>query len=55
MVHIQKAKHTAKFNDISEIDGGKEDLRIKARVIRMWKVPAFSNPSEYSSLETPIG
>ncbi|GAU23940.1 hypothetical protein TSUD_181290 [Trifolium subterraneum] len=51
MVHIQKAKCDAKFNDISKIDGGKEDLRIKARVIRMWKVPTFTNPSEFSSLE----
>ncbi|GAU17550.1 hypothetical protein TSUD_340940 [Trifolium subterraneum] len=51
MVYNQKAKVYVKFNDIADIDAGKEDLRIKARVIRMWKVPAFSNPSEFSSLE----
>ncbi|KAK2362001.1 hypothetical protein QL285_087099 [Trifolium repens] len=29
----------------------KEDARIRVRVVRLWKVPAFLNPSESSSLE----
>ncbi|GAU30100.1 hypothetical protein TSUD_55840 [Trifolium subterraneum] len=51
MVCKEKEKVDAKFNDIVEIDAGKKVLRIKARVIRLWKVPQFSNPSEFSSLE----
>ncbi|WJX31669.1 hypothetical protein P8452_20074 [Trifolium repens] len=30
---------------------GKENVRIKVRVIRMWKVPAFINPCEFNSIE----
>ncbi|KAK2407563.1 replication protein A 70 kDa DNA-binding subunit [Trifolium repens] len=30
---------------------GKVNMRIKVRVIHLWKVPAFLKPSEYSSLE----
>ncbi|GAU27768.1 hypothetical protein TSUD_215790 [Trifolium subterraneum] len=51
MVRIEKAKVDDKFTDVCEIDVGKEDLCIKVRVICMWKVPQFSNPSEFSSLE----
>ncbi|GAU23972.1 hypothetical protein TSUD_327730 [Trifolium subterraneum] len=51
MVKIESIKFDAKFIDVADIDAGKEDLRIKVRVICMWKVPQFSNPSEFSSLE----
>jgi hypothetical protein len=30
---------------------GKENVCIKVRVLRLWKVPAFLNPSDSSSLE----
>jgi hypothetical protein len=35
----------SKFDDIAEMLPGKENLHIKARVVCMWKVPAFLNPA----------
>ncbi|PNX74413.1 replication factor-A carboxy-terminal domain protein [Trifolium pratense] len=40
-----------KFDDVAELLPGKENLRIKARVVRMWRVPTFLNPAESISLE----
>jgi hypothetical protein len=40
-----------KFDDIADILPGKEDVRINVRVLRLWKVPAFLNPSESTSIE----
>jgi hypothetical protein len=51
MVYNESAKVDSKFSDVVDIAPGKDNLRVKVRVIRMWKVPAFLNPSNYSSLE----
>jgi hypothetical protein len=51
MVYNESAKVDSKFSDVADIAPGKDNLRIKVRVIRMWKVLAFLNPSDYSSLE----
>ncbi|WJX88899.1 hypothetical protein P8452_70940 [Trifolium repens] len=39
------------FDDIADIFPLKESVSIKVRVLRMWKVPAFLNPSIPSSIE----
>jgi hypothetical protein len=36
---------------LSEVVAGKENIRIKVRVLCMWKVPTFMNPSETNSIE----
>ncbi|GAU42042.1 hypothetical protein TSUD_90760 [Trifolium subterraneum] len=51
MVSNEKAKLDVKFDNVVDIDGGKENLCIKARVLRLWKTVAFLNPSESSSLD----
>jgi hypothetical protein len=51
MVYNESVKRDSKFTDVADIAPGNDNLRIKVRVIRMWKVPAFLNPSDYSSLE----
>ncbi|WJX11096.1 hypothetical protein P8452_01744 [Trifolium repens] len=40
-----------KFDSLHEILPGRESWRIKVRVLRMWKVPGFINPSEPNSME----
>ncbi|CAJ2642002.1 unnamed protein product [Trifolium pratense] len=40
-----------KFDALGSILPGREEWRIKVRVIRMWKVPGFLNPSETNSIE----
>jgi hypothetical protein len=39
------------FDNQANLLLGKVNMRIKVRVIHLWKVPAFLKPSEYSSLE----
>jgi hypothetical protein len=51
MVYNEKEKVDSKCEGVAEILPGKENVRIKVRVIRLWKVPAFLNPCESSSLE----
>jgi hypothetical protein len=51
MVYNEKEKVDSKYEGVAEILPGKENVRIKVRVIRLWKVPAFLNPCESSSLE----
>jgi hypothetical protein len=51
MVHMKKGKVEVQFDDVVDILPGKEDVRIWVRVVHLWKVPAFLNPSESSSLE----
>ncbi|WJX79461.1 hypothetical protein P8452_62577 [Trifolium repens] len=51
MVHMEKSKVEIQFDDVVDILPGKEDFRIRVRVVHLWKVPAFLNPSESSSLE----
>jgi hypothetical protein len=50
-LYNEKGKVDAKFDDVSVIFPGKENVHIKVRVLRLWKVPAFLNPCESSSLE----
>ncbi|KAK2428415.1 DEAD-box ATP-dependent RNA helicase [Trifolium repens] len=51
MVHMEQSKVEVQFDDVVDILPGKEDFRIRVRVVHLWKVPAFLNPSESSSLE----
>jgi hypothetical protein len=51
MVYNEKAVVDSKFDDVADIASGKDNFCIRVRVVRLWKVPAFLNPSEYSSLE----
>ncbi|GAU39626.1 hypothetical protein TSUD_397150 [Trifolium subterraneum] len=39
------------FDDDADILPGREDVHIKVRVLRLWKVSAFLNPIETSSIE----
>jgi hypothetical protein len=48
---MEKGKVEVQFDDVVDILPGKEDFRIRVRVVHLWKVPAFLNPSESSSLE----
>jgi hypothetical protein len=45
------AKVCKKFDGIAEILPNQGSVRIKARVLRLWKIPSFLNPSEISSIE----
>jgi hypothetical protein len=45
------SKVCKKFDVVAEIMPNKGSVRIKVRVLRLWKVPAFLNPSEISSIE----
>jgi hypothetical protein len=51
MVYNEKLSLESKFDAIADIVPGNENFRIKVRVVRVWKVPAFLNPSESVSLE----
>jgi hypothetical protein len=51
MVYNEQINVDEKCVDVAEILPRKEDANIKVRVVRMWKVPAFLNPSETNSLE----
>jgi hypothetical protein len=51
MAYNGKEKVDSKFDDVTDILPDKENVRIKVKVIRLWKVPAFLNPCESSSLE----
>jgi hypothetical protein len=45
------AKVCKKFDDVAETVPNQGSVRIKVRVIRLWKIPSFLNPSEISSIE----
>ncbi|GAU34474.1 hypothetical protein TSUD_387860 [Trifolium subterraneum] len=51
MVPNDSLKVDEMFGDVGDILLGREDLHIKVRVIRLWKVSAFLNPIETSSIE----
>ncbi|GAU24722.1 hypothetical protein TSUD_355510 [Trifolium subterraneum] len=51
MVYMEKGSVDVVFDDIADIMYGKENLHIKVRVVRLWKVPSFLNPSEFTSVE----
>ena len=39
------------MDDLASILPSKENFRIRVRIVRIWKVHAFLNPSESSSIE----
>lgn len=39
------------FDSLSDIKPGREAWRIRVRVIRLWKVPAFLSPGHTNSIE----
>ncbi|XP_045831134.1 uncharacterized protein LOC123922461 [Trifolium pratense] len=45
------AKVCKTFDSVVDLVPGKDSIRIKVRVLRLWKVSAFLNPSETSSIE----
>jgi hypothetical protein len=51
MVFNEKCSAGSKFNDIADKLPGREDVCIDVRILRLWKVPAFLNPTETSSIE----
>ncbi|MCI25177.1 replication factor A protein [Trifolium medium] len=51
MVFMKKGLVDCNFDAVADVLPGKENLRIKVRVLRLWKVPAFLNPCESSSIE----
>jgi hypothetical protein len=51
MVYNEQSDSDEKFDGISEIIPGKENIHLKVMVVRVWKVPAFLNPYESSSVE----
>jgi hypothetical protein len=50
MVYNEKLNVESKFDDVADIVPGKENFRINARVVRMWKVPHSSISSSPSRL-----
>jgi hypothetical protein len=54
MVYNEKEKVDSKFDDVTDILPDKENVSIKVEVIHLWKVPAFLNPCESSSLELAL-
>ncbi|MCH79355.1 replication factor A protein [Trifolium medium] len=51
MVYRGKGVVDVAFDGVADIGPGKENVCIKVRVLRFWRVPAFLNPSEASSVE----
>jgi hypothetical protein len=51
MVFNESVTCNTKFDAIADIHPGKENIRINVRVLRLWKVPTFLNPSENGSME----
>ncbi|PNX54863.1 hypothetical protein L195_g048485, partial [Trifolium pratense] len=51
IAHMEKGLVCSGFDDIADLVPGRERFRIKARIVRLWKVPAFLNPNESGSIE----
>ncbi|KAK2398932.1 replication factor A protein [Trifolium repens] len=51
MVYNEQATVDSKIDDVADIASGRDNFCIRVRVVRLWKVHAFLNPSEYSSIE----
>jgi hypothetical protein len=51
MVYNEKRKVELEVDDLADILAGKENVRIRVRIVRLWKVPSFVNPSDSISLE----
>jgi hypothetical protein len=45
------AKVCKTFDGVADILPNQGSIRIKVRVLRLWKIPSFLNPSEISSIE----
>jgi hypothetical protein len=51
MVFNESCCLDGKFDDIADLSPGKENGSINVRVLRLWKVPAFLNPSQTGTME----
>ncbi|GAU48191.1 hypothetical protein TSUD_185280 [Trifolium subterraneum] len=51
MICGEKSSVDIVYDDVADIAHGKGDVHIKVKVIRLWKVSAFLNPSEFNSIE----
>jgi hypothetical protein len=51
MVYNEKRKVELEVDDLADILLGKENVRIRVQIVRLWKVPSFVNPFESISLE----
>ncbi|KAK2426302.1 replication factor A protein [Trifolium repens] len=53
MVHNESENISAevKFDDVADLLPGNENVNIRVKVVRLWRVPAFFNHSETSSVE----
>ncbi|WJX13181.1 hypothetical protein P8452_03602 [Trifolium repens] len=51
MVYNEKRKVELEVDDLADILAGKENVRIRVQIVRLWKVPSFVNPSDSISLE----
>jgi hypothetical protein len=49
IVYNAMEKGDSKFEDVADLLPGNENVRIKVRVVRLWNIPAFINPSETNS------
>ncbi|GAU42991.1 hypothetical protein TSUD_188650 [Trifolium subterraneum] len=54
MVPNDSLKVDEMFDDVADIFPGREDVHIKVTVLCLWKVPAFLNPIETSSIEMKL-
>jgi len=46
-----RIKMPPKYDNVVDLNPLKKNMQIKVRVIRLWKMPAYNNPSEFFSLE----
>ncbi|KAK2415843.1 replication protein A 70 kDa DNA-binding subunit C [Trifolium repens] len=51
MVFNESSCVDGKFDGIADLSPGKENASINVRVLRLWKVPAFLNPSQTGTME----
>jgi hypothetical protein len=51
MVFNKSCSVDGKFDDIADLIPGKENVSINVRVLLLWRVQAFLNPSETSTIE----
>jgi len=47
----KKVESANKFDSLAGVVPGRETWRIKVRVLRMWRVLAFFNPTDTNSIE----
>jgi hypothetical protein len=53
MVHNESENISTevKFDDVADLLPGNENVNIRVKVLRLWRVPAFFNHSETNSVE----